>query len=219
MTHSSDALAMIFGSAIQILHLDWVEPLTNPEAIDSPGTNDGGAPTASKVTLASASVSEDTNGALPSKATLVVSSASPAPVAQEASLPQTAPSDSNISGVDKPLTVAVQPPPPPPPASNAQLLLEFTTGTQHVVRVDRSGFTDQLLGPLDTGNAHKVVVFDASWLQAKSFMLMPGVMMIEDDLLGGVNRAGMEMSGSPVLLHLGDGLSLTLLGVVNFGLT
>ena len=210
---------MIFGSAIQILHLDWVEPLTNPEAIDSTGTNDGGAPTASKVTLASASVSEDTNGALPSKATLVVSSASPAPVAQEASLPQTAPSDSNISGVDKPLTVAVQPPPPPPPASNAQLLLEFTTGTQHVVRVDRSGFTDPLLGPLDTGNAHKVVVFDAPWLQAKSFMLMPGVMMIEDDLLGGVNRAGMEMSGSPVLLHLGDGLSLTLLGVVNFGLT
>ena len=219
LTHSSDALAMIFGSAIQILHLDWVETLTNPEAIDSPGTNDGGAPTASKVTLASASVSEDTNGALPSKATLVVSSASPAPVAQEASLPQTAPSDSNISGVDRPLTVAVQPPPPPPPASNAQLLLEFTTGTQHVVRVDRSGFTDQFLGPLDTGNAHKVVVFDASWLQAKSFMLMPGVMMIEDDLLGGVNRAGMEMSGSPVLLHLGDGLSLTLLGVVNFGLT
>ena len=116
------------------------------------------------------------------------------------------------------MTVAVQPPPPPPP-SNAQLLLEFTTGTQHVVRVDRSGFTDQLLGPLDTGNAHKVVVFDASWLQAKSFMLMPGVMMIEDDLLGGVNCAGMEMRGSPVLLHLGDGLSLTLLGVVDFGLT
>ena len=213
-THFSDMLTLIFKSAIQILRFDQVAPLTNPEAIDSTGTNDGGAPTASKVTLASASVSEDTNGALPSKATLVVSPASPAPVAQEASLPQTAPSDYNISGVGRPLTVAVQPPP-----SNAQLLLEFITRTQHVVSVDRSGFTDPLLGPLDTGDARKVVVFDASWLQAKSFMLMPGVMMMEDDLLGGVNRAGMEMKGSPVSLHLGDGLSLTLLGVVDFGLT
>jgi len=50
-------------------------------------------------------------------------------------------------------------------------------------------------------------------------MLMRGVMMVEDDLLGGVNRAGMDMKGTPASLDLGDGLSLTLLGVVDFDLT
>lgn len=87
------------------------------------------------------------------------------------------------------------------------------------MHVDRSGFTGALQANLDIGDVRKVVVFDAPWLAIKSFMLMPGVMMVEDDLLGGVSRADMEVKGSPSSLNLGDGLSLTLLGVVDFSLT
>ena len=87
------------------------------------------------------------------------------------------------------------------------------------MRVDRGGLTNPFSGRLETGDARKVVVFDAPWLELKSFMLMPGVMMMEDDLVGGINRAGMEIRGSPVSLDLGGGLSLTLLGVVDLSLT
>jgi len=124
-----------------------------------------------------------------------------------------------VGAASRPLTAAVQPAPP----SKAQILLEFTNRTDHVVRVDRDALAGPLTGPLaghlETGNARKVVVFDAPWLDKKSFMLMPGVMMMEDDLLGGVNRAGMEMKASPVSLDLGGGLTLTLLGVMDLGLT
>lgn len=88
-----------------------------------------------------------------------------------------------------------------------------------MLRIDRDSLNGQFSGRLDTGDARKVLVFDAPWLEVKSFMLMPGVMMMEDDLLGGVNRAGMEMKASPVLLDLGGGLTLTLLGVMDFGFT
>lgn len=143
--------------------------------------------------------------------------ASAMPATQAASQSQTAPIDSDIGGSSQ-LLIAAGPPPPPSP-SNAELLLQFTTGTEHVVRVDWSGLTASLPRTLDTGDARKVVIFDAPWLQVKSFMLMPGVMMMEDGLMGGVNRAGMEMKGSPVSLDLGGGLSLTLLGVLDLGLT
>jgi len=220
LAHSVDALTLIFKSAAQILHLDSSVALAAPDVAISAEKDDGHALTPTMGSDALLPASKGTNGELLSKSTSVVSSASDAPVVQATSRPQDAPSASDVSGGGGSLTGKVQPPPPPPPPrSNAQLLLEFTTGTEHVMHVDRSGFTGALQANLDIGDVRKVVVFDAPWLAIKSFMLMPGVMMVEDDLLGGVSRADMEVKGSPSSLNLGDGLSLTLLGVVDFSLT
>jgi hypothetical protein len=105
------------------------------------------------------------------------------------------------------------------PLLNAQIILDFTNGTEHTLQFDRQNILNSLPVRLETGDTRKLLIFDAPWLQVKSFMLMPGVMMVEDDLLGGVNRAGMEMKGTPVSLDLGGGLNLTLLGVIDFGFT
>ncbi len=210
-----DAVNFFYKNAAKILH---VERVANSPGLESPVSADENSsgdlsPTMNAQT--SAVVSMDTDGALLDKETSLVGSVSAAPVAPAAGLPQAAPSDADMSGSGKPLIANAQQPPPP---SNAQLLFDFTTGSEHVVRIDRAGFTSPLSSPLNTGDARKVVVFDAPWLEVKSFMLMPGVMMMEDDLLGGVNRAGMEMKGSPVSLDLGGGLTITLLGVVEFSL-
>jgi len=225
LAHSVDALTLIFKSAAQILHLDWGATLTDPDASITVENNNSHALNHTTNLDALQSISKSPNSELLSKSTSVVSSSPDSPdapvfqtadaqVAQTTSMPQAAPSPSDVSGEGRPLTVAVQPPP-----SNAQLLLEFTTGTQDVMHVDRTGFTGALHAQLDISDVRKVVVFDAPWLEVKSFMLMRGVMMVEDDLLGGVNRAGMDMKGTPASLDLGDGLSLTLLGVVDFDLT
>jgi hypothetical protein len=226
LAHSVDALTLIFKSAAQILHLDWGATLTDPDAAISVEKNNSHALNHTMSLDALQPISKSPNSELLSKSTSVVSSAPDRPdapavqttgtqVVQTTSMPQAAPSPSDVSGEGRPLTFAVQPPPP----SNAQLLLEFTTGTRDVMHVDRSDFTGALHAQLDISDVRKVVVFDAPWLEVKSFMLMPGVMMVEDDLLGGVNRAGMDMKGTPASLDLGDGLSLTLLGVVDFDLT
>lgn len=197
-----DALAMIYKSAAQILNLDSA---TTPKGAETNGSfvKDKNTGSTVELTLASTAAPVDApnmpSSTQSSTATLVT--------------PQVVPGNPDANGGSRPLTVAV----PSAPPSNAQLILEFTNGTEHIVRIDRSGLASPL-GNLETGDAHKVLIFDAPWLAVKSFMLMPGVMMVEDDLLGGVNRAGIEMTGSSVLLDLGGGLSLTLLGVVDLGL-
>lgn len=214
LAQAVDAMTLIFKSAAQILHLDRSATSTGPDAAISAEKNS--SPTLSPVmgTETLQSTTKGLDGELLGKSSSIGSSA---PVVETTSLPQAAPSAPDVSGAGKPMVTAVQL--PPSPRSNAQILLEFTAGTEHVVRVDQGGFTSPLSGLLSTGEARKVVVFDAPWLEVKSFMLMPGIMMMEDDLLGGVNRAGMEMKGSPVSLDLGAGLTLTLLGVVELGLT
>jgi len=209
-----DPLAIIFKSAAQILHLNPVVNLTAAAASGSPDIRIGDLPDAWGVASTAGSVAADTGGSLPS----TTKSVSPlASSTQFATLPRAEVSGSDVSGESRPPITMVQ----PAPLSNAHLLLEFTNRTEHVVRVDRDGLTGPLTGPfsgsLETGDAHRVVVFDAPWLNVKSFMLMPGVIMIEDDALGGVNRAGMEMKGQHVSLDLGGGLTLTLLGVIDLG--
>lgn len=106
--------------------------------------------------------------------------------------------------VEKPL---IEPQPP----SNAQLLLEFTAGPAHTMHVSASVLTSLVPTLSDT---RKVIVFDAAWVEAKSFMLMPGILMVEDELLG-TRRIGLGDEGVSLTLNLGDGLTLKLLGVLD----
>jgi hypothetical protein len=103
-------------------------------------------------------------------------------------------------------------------SSNAQTLVNFTAATEHAVHVTRSDLLGQIRMPVElASDTQKVIVFDAAWLDIKSFMLMPGVLMVEDDALGGVNRAGLDMKAKPVSLDIEPGLKITLLGVLDLG--
>lgn len=193
---------VIFKTAAVLLNLEWVVYPTGSADNVLTGTN--------TFVNSSGSNIDGFSGTQPST---VASGINISSAAENAALQQV-PSEAYVveKGSDSQI-VTVQ----PAPASNAQFLLEFTNGTDHVVQVDRNSLASQLAGGMEIGDARKVVIFDAPWLTVKSFMLMPGVMMMEDDLLVGVNHTGLEMKGSPVTLDLGGGLTLTLLGVMDFG--
>jgi hypothetical protein len=66
--------------------------------------------------------------------------------------------------------------------------------------------------PLDS--VKTLLVFDAPWLTLDHVPLMPGVLMVEDDRLAGVVSSSVART-MPVSLPVGDGLALTLVGVID----
>jgi len=205
MAFHGELQPVIFKSAAILLQLEWVVVPT--------GSRDN-VLSGAAVSFVNSTGSE-LNGLPVVWSSMATSNTDTVSAVAGIALQQTTPDHSIAAKKSESLEITVQ----PAPASNTDLLLGFTNGAEHLVQVNRNSFDSQFLGVLDTWDARKVVIFDAPWLNLKSFMLMPGVMMVKDDLLGGVNHTGIEMKGSPVSLDLGGGLTLTLLGVMDFGLT
>ena len=111
-----------------------------------------------------------------------------------------------------PGTVAAAPPAPSVPY-NTQLLLNFTADATHAAKGSVEARSAMIGASQDTAGASRIVVFDASWLSGKAFMLMPGVAMVENDLFAGAARIALPPA-APVTLELGDGLSVQLLGIL-----
>ena len=111
-----------------------------------------------------------------------------------------------------PMVVAAAPPAPPVP-NNTQLLLNFTNDAANATKASAEAWTAMIATAHDTAGASRILVFDASWLSGKAFMLMPGVAMVENDLFVGAAQVELP-TGSPVTLDIGEGLSVQLLGIL-----
>jgi len=202
---SGDALAVIFKSAAQLLNL-----YGSAEASGFPRRVGEAYLATPEIKIVSVSAVGDHRAGSPSTGPsneILFSAASDFTLSIE--------KEANFSDGGELTTKTIQ----ETPLLNAQIILDFTNGSEHALQFNRQNIVNSLPVQLETGDTRKLLIFDAPWLEVKSFMLMPGVMMVEDDLLGGVNRAGMEMKGIPVSLDLGGGLNLTLLGVIDFGFT
>jgi hypothetical protein len=109
-----------------------------------------------------------------------------------------------------------RPAPQPGPHGNAQALFEFTNDKARLGAGPEVAWTKLLAGDREAAAAKVALIFDAPWLAGKSFMLMPDVVMVEDDLLGGSARVAPHFQKPGISLDLGDGLCLKLLGMVQF---
>ena len=111
-------------------------------------------------------------------------------------------------------TSAAEPRAEPAANQNAQILLEFMTDQSRIVddlEIPWAAIPD---GSAEALEARTVLIFDAAWLAGRSFMLMPGVLMLEDDLLGDAIDLAAYFQAPAASLNLGDGFSLKLLGIV-----
>ena len=108
-----------------------------------------------------------------------------------------------------------EPRPEPAANQNVQILLEFMADQSRTVGDLGISWKAILQGVTDAPEARKALIFDAGWLAGRSFMLMPGVLMMEDDLLVDAVDVAAHFEAQTALLNVGDGLSLKLIGVVD----
>lgn len=108
-----------------------------------------------------------------------------------------------------------EPRPEPAANQNVQILLEFMADQSRTVGDLGISWKAILQGVTDAPEARKALIFDAGWLAGRSFMLMPGVLMMEDDLLVDAIDVAAHSEAQTALLNVGDGLSLKLIGVVD----
>jgi len=108
-----------------------------------------------------------------------------------------------------------EPRPKPAANQNAQILLEFMADPSRTVGDLDIPWKAILQGVTGAPEAMKALIFDAGWLAGRSFMLMPGVLMMEDDLLVDAIDVAAHFQAQTALLNVGDGLSLKLIGVVD----
>jgi hypothetical protein len=210
-----------FGTALQFLKLDQAY-VTDVQTV---GTGSFFLP--SNVTTAAASTPNSPE-ALPAATTIMGATSDLAPASNQSNaaangavlstvLTSAPPLDQPTTPTDlptpaAPMVVAAAPPAPPVP-SNTQLLLNFTSDAANATKASAEAWTAMIAAAQDTAGASRILVFDASWLSGKAFMLMPGVAMVENDLF--VGAAQIEIpTGAPVTLGLGDGLSVQLLGIL-----
>lgn len=104
---------------------------------------------------------------------------------------------------------------PAPRPMNGELLLEFTTRETTAIKGPEHAWTALAQAASQSEAVSKIVVFDAPWLAGRAFMLMPGVAMVEDDLLDGSTRATLLESTESITLDIGSGLSIRLVGVLD----
>lgn len=134
------------------------------------------------------------------------------PVAAAFAAPMPAAADESLAS---PPTSPAEPQPEPEANQNAQILLGFMADQSRIVGDLEIPWATLLLGVTEAPEASKVLIFDAGWLAGRSFMLMPGVLMVEDDLLGDAIDVSAHFQAPAAFLNLGDGLSLKLLGIVD----
>jgi hypothetical protein len=134
-------------------------------------------------------------------------------------LPATPPATAGSATASESLASApvspAEPQPEPAANQNAQILLEFMADQSRTVGDLEISWEAILQGVTDAPEARKAVIFDAGWLAGRSFMLMPGVLMVEDDLLVDAIDVAAHFQVQTALLNVGDGLSLKLIGIVD----
>jgi hypothetical protein len=132
-------------------------------------------------------------------------------------LPATGSAAAGPGATGEPLASAPASPAEPQPATkhNAQILLDFMVDQSRTVGDLDISWETILQGTTDTSGAKKALIFDAGWLAGRSFMLMPGVLMVENDLLLDAIDVAANFQAQAALLNVGDGLSLKLIGIVD----
>jgi hypothetical protein len=228
----ADARSVGAGSFLSLINANAVTGLdifkhslsqgtTNTSAATSTSSLAEGQATASTIAgatsdlapvLTSTSTQADpsANSAIPSKA--LPSAPSLDQPALSTALPTATPASMVVAAPSAPSA-----PPPAPPAptvpSNTQLLLNFAGDATNATKASAEALNAVTAASHDTAGATRILVFDASWLSGKAFMLMPGIAMVENDALSGAASVALPPA-APVTLELGDGLSVQLLGIL-----
>jgi hypothetical protein len=110
-------------------------------------------------------------------------------------------------GTASPLVAAPRP-------TNSVLLFSFLDSHWSRWTVDPWAVRRALEPDVPLDSVKTLLVFDAPWLTRDHVPLMPGVLMVEDDRLAGVVSSSVAKT-MPVSLPVGDGLALTLVGVID----
>ena len=101
-----------------------------------------------------------------------------------------------------------------PRPTNSVLLFSFLDSHWSRWTVDPWAVRRALEPDVPLDSVKTLLVFDAPWLTLDHVPLMPGVLMVEDDRLAGVVSSSVART-MPVSLPVGDGLALTLVGVID----
>jgi len=101
-----------------------------------------------------------------------------------------------------------------PRPTNSVLLFSFLDSQWSRWSVDPWAVRRALEPDVPLDSVKTLLVFDAPWLTLDHVPLMPGVLMVEDDRLAGVVSSSVART-MPVSLPVGDGLALTLVGVID----